>query len=148
MYGLVNKYISVGPVVSVTAEVLLLSPIALLVLWIFHTGGDGSGAFGASVSDSALLAFSGPLTGTPLILFSYATRRVRMATVGLVQYLNPTLQFFCAVMVFGEPFGPWHATAFALIWTALAIYSVTAVRAERAARRARAKSSELATGVR
>ncbi|WP_296765074.1 EamA family transporter RarD [Sediminimonas sp.] len=148
MYGLVKKYISVGPVVSVTAEVLLLSPIALLVLWIFHTGGDGSGAFGASVSDSALLAFSGPLTGTPLILFSYATRRVRMATVGLVQYLNPTLQFFCAVMVFGEPFGPWHATAFALIWTALAIYSVTAVRAERAARRARAKSSELATGVR
>ncbi|MDR9485698.1 MULTISPECIES: EamA family transporter RarD [Sediminimonas] len=148
MYGLVKKYISVGPVVSVTGEVLLLSPIALLVLWIVHTGGDGGGAFGASVSDSALLAFSGPLTGTPLILFSYATRRVRMATVGLVQYLNPTLQFFCAVIVFGEPFGTWHAAAFALIWTALAIYSFTALRAERAARRARASSSAVATGVR
>ena len=148
MYGLVKKYISVGPVVSVTGEVLLLSPIALLVLWIVHTGGDGGGAFGASVSDSALLAFSGPLTGTPLILFSYATRRVRMATVGLVQYLNPTLQFFCAVIVFGEPFGGWHTAAFALIWTALAIYSFTALRAERAARRARVSSSAVETGVR
>jgi len=147
MYGLVKKYISVGPVVSVTGEVLLLSPIALLVLWIVHSGTDG-GAFGASASDSALLAFSGPLTGMPLILFSYATRRVRMATVGLVQYLNPTLQFFCAVVIFGEPFGGWHIVAFALIWAALAIYSFTALRAERSARRARASASTVVTGVR
>ena len=146
LYGLVKKNISAGPVVSVTAEVLLLSPIALAVLWVMHAGAGG--AFGAGVGDSVLLMVSGVLTGTPLILFAYATRRVRMATVGLVQYLNPTLQFFCAVAVFGEPFGRWHAGAFAMIWLALAIYSTVALRAERAARRARASSAALATGAR
>ena len=149
LYGLVKKNISVGPVVSVTAEVLLLSPIALAVLWVMHSAAGG-GAFspGAAPGDSVLLMVSGVLTGTPLILFAYATRRVRMATVGLVQYLNPTLQFFCAVVIFGEPFGRWHAGAFVLIWVALAIYSTAALRAERAARRARASSAVVATGLR
>lgn len=134
LYGLIKKRLEVGPVVSVTAEVLMLCPIALIVLVPSHLAGQG--AFGASVQDSALLAFSGVLTATPLILFSYATKRVRMATVGLVQYLNPTLQFLCAVVIFAEPFGPWHAVAFTLIWIALAIYTAASLRQDRAARRA------------
>jgi len=134
LYGLVKKGLSVGPVVSVTAEVLLLSPIALTVLWHFHSGGGG--AFGASWRDSALLAFSGILTGTPLIMFSYATKRIALATVGLVQYLNPTLQFLVATLIFLEPFGLWHAVAFAMIWTALAIYTTASLHHDRAARRA------------
>ena len=84
---------------------------------------------------------SGPLTATPLILFSYASRRVRMATLGLVQYLNPTLQFFCATAIFAEPFTHWHAVAFPMIWVALALYSVESFRQERAARRRRASSA-------
>ena len=134
LYGLVKKQLSVGPVVSVTAEVLLLSPIALGILWQVHTG--GTGAFAASPRDAALLAFSGVLTASPLILFSYATKRVALATVGLVQYLNPTLQFLVATLVFEEVFTRWHAIAFAMIWTALVIYSLSALRQDRAARRA------------
>lgn len=138
LYGLIKKRLTTGPVVSVTAEVLLLCPIALAVLYWRHS--SGTGVFGAHFFDSALLAFSGILTASPLILFSYATKRVRLGTIGLVQYLNPSLQFFCAVVVFGEPFGPWHATAFALIWAALLIYTLAALRQESAARRAAPKA--------
>ncbi|NCQ25475.1 MAG: EamA family transporter RarD [Rhodobacteraceae bacterium CG17_big_fil_post_rev_8_21_14_2_50_63_15] len=137
-YGLVKKGLSVGPVVSVTAEVLLLAPIALGVLWWFHSGGHG--AFGSNWQDSLLLAFSGILTGAPLILFSYATKRITLATVGLVQYLNPSLQFVVATVIFQESFSVWHAIAFAMIWTALTIYTVANLRQDRAARRAVASS--------
>jgi chloramphenicol-sensitive protein RarD len=138
LYGLVKKGLSVGPVVSVTAEVLLLSPIALTVLWYVHS--DGTGAFAVTWRDSLLLMFSGILTGTPLIMFSYATKRVTLATVGLVQYLNPTLQFLVATLIFQEAFSFWHAVAFAMIWTALAIYTTASLRQDRAARRAIVKS--------
>jgi len=134
LYGLVKKGLSVGPVASVTAEVLLLSPIALTVLWYFHTGTGG--AFGTNWQDSLLLMFSGILTGTPLIMFSYATKRITLATVGLVQYLNPSLQFLVATLLFQEVFSFWHAIAFAMIWTALAIYTTASLRQDRAARRA------------
>lgn len=144
LYGLMKKRLAVGPVTSVTAEVLLLSPIALGVLWVYH--GDG-GAYGASLGDSLLLMFSGPLTAVPLMLFAYATRRVTYATVGLVQYLNPTLQFLVAVAIFGEPFGSFDAIAFPLIWTALAIYSFATLSREKAARRAVMHSSAEPTGV-
>ena len=86
-------------------------------------GGRSGGVFGRELGTSALLAFSGPLTGGPLILFSYAARRIPYATLGLVQYLNPTLQFAVAVALFGEPFTAWHAVAFPLIWCGLALYS-------------------------
>lgn len=132
LYGMMKKRLDAGPVVSVTAEVLLLAPLALgWLAWLYRDGtGERDGA------TLALLVLSGPLmTALPLMLFSYATRRVRLATVGLVQYLNPTLQFVCAVAIFGEPFTPWHAAAFGLIWTALALYSAQSIAAERAARR-------------
>lgn len=145
LYGLVKKKLDVGPVVSVTAEVLLLTPIALIIL--FGKWQVGQAAYGADVQDSLLLMLSGPLTATPLILFSSAARRVSMSTVGLVQYVNPTLQFLCAVLVFQEPFGQWHAIAFALIWTALAIYSVVTIRQDRAARRTASASAGEATTV-
>ena len=70
-----------------------------------------------------MLLFAGPLTGVPLVLFSYAARRLPYATVGLIQYLNPTVQFGIAVLVFGEAFTIWHAVAFPLIWAGLALYS-------------------------
>lgn len=138
LYGLVKKGLPVGPVVSVTAEVMLLSPIALAVLWWFHS--DGHGAFGTSWRDSALLVFSGPLTAIPLVMFSFATKRIRLATVGLVQYLNPSLQFLVATLLFREVFSFWHAIAFPMIWTALAIYTTASLRQDRAARRTIIKS--------
>jgi len=141
LYGLVKKRLAAGPVVSVTGEVLLLSPIALAVLAVQHQGG---GAFGANWHDSAMLAFSGVLTGAPLILFSYAAQRAPMGTIGLLQYLNPTLQFLSAVLVLGEPFTPVHAVVFALIWSAVAVYSVSALSRERASRRAVIRPGDVA----
>ncbi|WP_321832426.1 EamA family transporter RarD [Thalassovita sp.] len=121
LYGVIKKKLTLGPVVSVTVEVLLLSPVALIILWQVWAGGGS--VWGNGARDIALLMISGPLTATPLILFSFATKRVQLATVGLVQYLNPTLQFLVATLVFAEPFGPWHAIAFPIIWVALALYS-------------------------
>jgi len=128
--------------VSVTAEVLLLSPLAAIWLWGVHTQGwqgivaRPGAVFGSNWRDSLMLVFSGPITAGPLILFSYASRRISLSSVGLVQYLNPSLQFLVAVLVFAEPFTPVHALAFGLIWLALAIYSAQAIVQDRAARRA------------
>lgn len=131
-YGVLKKRLDLGPVVSVTAEVLVLAPLALTWIALMGTGAGGGNPLGTHI----LLMFSGLLTGTPLILFAYAARRLRLSTVGLLQYLNPTLQFLCATLVFMEPFTVWHGIAFPLIWVGLAIYSVSSVRQDRAARRA------------
>jgi chloramphenicol-sensitive protein RarD len=135
LYGMLKKRLSVGPVVSVTAEVTLLAPVAALWLVWLHGSGAG-GVFGQDARTSALLMLSGLLTALPLILFSRAAQRVRLATVGLIQYINPTLQFLCAVLIFGEGFTPVHAVTFGLIWTALAVYSAASWRSESARRRA------------
>ena len=131
-YGVLKKGLSLDAVTSVTAEVLVIAPFAILYLALFATTLDGE----TSLRTHALLAASGPLTGLPLILFSYATQRVRLSTIGLLQYLNPTLQFACAVLFFANPVTRWHAIAFALIWSALALYSLSAFRQDRARRRA------------
>ena len=130
LYGLMKARLDLGPVVSVTAEMLVLAPVA--VIWIAAAGAP-PGAHGAGTH--LLLALSGPLTATPLILFSHAARRVRLSTVGLMQYINPSLQFLCAVLWFAEPLGPWHALAFPMIWLALALYSAAGFARDRADRR-------------
>jgi chloramphenicol-sensitive protein RarD len=128
-YGLIKSRVRLGPVVSVFFETLLLSPLALVWLWGLHNGawtdlgGRVGDIFGRDAGTSLMLVFAGPLTGVPLVLFSYAARRLPYATVGLIQYLNPTMQFFVAVLVFGEAFTVWHAIAFPLIWCGLALYS-------------------------
>lgn len=134
LYGLIKKRLDLGPVVSVSAEVLLLCPLGLGWLIYLHTGQGGS--FGQDLTQSLLLVASGPVTALPLILFSYGARRLTLSTVGIVQYINPTLQFLVAVLIFGEPFGVVHMIAFALIWTALGIYSSSAFTQDRARRRA------------
>jgi chloramphenicol-sensitive protein RarD len=139
-YALIKRGMAAGPTASVTAEVALLAPLAALWLWGVHAHGWSGivgrnlATFGASLPDSLLLMFSGPITALPLILFSYGARHASMATVGLVQYLNPTLQFLCATLVFGEVVTFWHAMALPLIWAALAIYSIDSLRQGRAAR--------------
>ena len=69
-----------------------------------------------------MLPIAGPISGLPLVLFSYGAARVRMATSGLVQYLNPTVQFFSAWLILGEAVSVWHGLALALIWAAIALY--------------------------
>ncbi|WP_420863815.1 EamA family transporter RarD [Algirhabdus cladophorae] len=140
-YSVLKKFVTLGPVVSVTAEVLLLAPFA--VLWLlglslewWQEGGRAPAVWSMDWRTLVLLMLAGPMTAIPLILFSYSARRVALSTIGVVQYLNPTLQFGCAVLIFGEAFTGWHALAFGLIWIAVTLYSVSGYAAERRARKA------------
>lgn len=151
-YAAIKKTIAAGPVLSVTGEILIVLPLALIWIWGAHSadwsalGAQPPGAFGTDPVTTVLLVASGAMTAGPLMLLSYATRRIALATAGVVQYLNPTLQFFCAMVLFSEPLTPAHALAFPLIWVALALYSVDSLAQERAARkRARAAATSPAT---
>lgn len=124
IYGAVKKGTAAGPVVSVNAEVLILLPLALGWLMLMTSGLP-------TPLQLSILVFSGPLTAVPLMLFSFAARRIGLVSLGLIQYLNPTLQAVSAVIM-GEVLGRAHGIAFALIWTALALYSFDAARRERA----------------
>ena len=128
-YAVLKKKLQISPMVSVTGEVLILIPAAIAIIIYFHQGQGGS--FGKSFYTSFLLALSGPLTAAPLILFTYGTLRVSLSTAGILQYLNPTLQFFCAVFLFLEPLSKWHILAFLLIWFALFIYSWAGIKMNR-----------------
>lgn len=132
LYGAIKKGISLGPALSVTAEVAVLLPVALIYLLLPHAPSAGHpGRFGDDAGTMLMLMLTGPLTALPLILFSYGSRRLPMTTTGLVMYVNPTMQLLIAVLVFGEPFTRWNAIAFALIWTALAIYAAEGLRRAR-----------------
>mgnify|MGYP007004042113 CR=1 FL=1 len=109
-YMLMKKKLDAPAAVSVTAEVALIAPFALaLLVWATLGGqifGRAGGWFGADLYSTLLLPVTGIITGLPLVLFSWGAQRVRLSTLGLVQYLNPTLQAFSAVLVMGEPFTP------------------------------------------
>jgi Predicted permeases len=129
VYGLLKRWVAAGPVVSVTSEVLLFLPLALgYLIWVASDRG-----LSLSPGDLALFIASGPMTAVPLILFSYAAKRVRMATVGLIQYLNPSLQFAVAVLILNEVITTWHMIAFPVIWLALSLYSAATLKGPRRA---------------
>jgi chloramphenicol-sensitive protein RarD len=134
-YLLVKKQMKAAAVVSVTAEVLVIAPFAVALLIYAHMGGDQfgrvGGMFGTDLFTSLMLPMTGLITGLPLVLFSWGAQRVRLSTLGVVQYLNPTLQAVSAVLIMGEPFSRWHAVAFAMIWAALLVYSIESIRQER-----------------
>lgn len=126
-YGLARKTAPVGAIPGLFVETLLLGPVALGYLLLL--AGEGAGTFGhAGIGFDLLLAAAGLVTATPLILFAQAARRLRLASVGLFQYLTPTCQLLLAVLAFGEPFTQTHAVTFACIWVGLALYSTSAWR--------------------
>jgi chloramphenicol-sensitive protein RarD len=121
-YGLVRKTINVESLVGLGSETLLLAPFGLLYLASIEHAGR-SVALHASGATLPLLIAGGPLTAIPLALFAYGARRVAYSTVGIVQYVGPTIQLLLGVFLFGEPFSGARAVGFCLIWTALAIYA-------------------------
>lgn len=124
-YGLIRKLADVPAIPGLFVETLIVGPPALAyLLWL---GFDGLGEFGARgpAFDGVLIA-AGLVTATPLILFAQATRRLRLASVGLFQYIVPTMQMLLAVFAFGEVFTPQHAITFGCIWIGLALYSASA----------------------
>lgn len=135
-YGLVRKMAPAAPLVGLFVETLLVAPMALLYLgWL---GVDGTGHFTRhGFGFDALLFAAGLVTMLPLLWFTNAAKRLRLATMGFFQYLAPTLQLVLAVMFYGEIFTTAHAVTFGLIWTALAIYSLDAWRVHRRLRQLR-----------
>ncbi len=121
LYGLLRKRAGLDAVGGLLAETALLAPPALVLLGV--RAASGAGAFGGATGTSLLLAAAGPITALPLVWFTLAVHRLRLSTVGLVQYLAPTCQFLLAVLLYREPFGAAHAAAFAFIWASLALYS-------------------------
>ncbi|OCX66488.1 RarD protein [Thioclava sp. SK-1] len=134
LYGLIKKRLNAEAIVTVTAEVILLVPFSLAYILGLEFGWfglpAGSGLFGTGAKVSILLLASAGMTAVPLMLFSFAAQRLRLGTVGLVQYLNPSLQLCVALFVFAEPMTPGHMVALPIIWAALALYSWPA-RAQR-----------------
>jgi chloramphenicol-sensitive protein RarD len=138
-YAAVKKGLSTGAVVSVTVEVLLLTPLALAVL--IWAAWRGEGWFLRDTLHTAVLPLAGIISGGPLILFSWGAQRVRLVTSGLVQYLNPSLQFLSAVFIMHEGVTVWHGVALALIWAAIALYSAAALAEDRRLSRAATSGS-------
>lgn len=127
IYGLLRKRAAVGAVVGLLIECLLTLPLALtLLLWVAQRDGLGfpSGRTGLDL----LVLASGAVTVAPLVLFGYGARRLRLSTVGLLQYIAPSMIFVEAVWLFGEPLSPWRLAAFGLIWAALALYTLDGLR--------------------
>lgn len=122
LYGLTRKVAGVTSIEALTIETAILLPIAGAYLVYREVQGTLAFAHESTALDLLLIA-SGPLTAIPLLLFASAVRRLRLATVGLLQYISPTIQFILAVVVFREPFGQERLIAFAIIWTAISIYA-------------------------
>ena len=132
-YGLVRKQTDVDARAGLLIETGLLTPFVLVGLMVFAAGGGA--VMGTRPLDPVWLVLAGPATAIPLILFAFGARRVRFSTLGMLQYIAPTLQFLTG-LIYGEAFTPVHALAFGLIWTGLAIFTVDALRRDRAQRRA------------
>jgi len=127
LYSLVRKQVPAGPLVGLTMECLLLLPVAALYLLYLERQGEllfGSGAAWMDI----LLICSALMTALPLILYTSAARKLRLGTLGLLQYLNPTCQFLLAVFLFAEPFSQTHLYTFVLIWSGLALFSIDSQR--------------------
>ena len=139
IYAFFKKTLPVGPTQGFFLEVMLLSVPALgFIIYLVATGQSN---FGASETHSAsynivLLLFSGVVTAVPLILYANGAKLLRLSTIGIMQYIAPTMIFLIAVFVFGEPFGTYRAVAFVFIWCALALYSVSLLRTRNAAKKA------------
>lgn len=123
LYGLIRKLVAVPPVRGLGVESLyLVLPALALLLW-GESHGQGGFVDGWGWWIGALLVFGGALTALPLIGFADAVRRIPYSVVGLMQYIAPTLQLLCGVLLLGEPFGRERAIGFVLIWIALALYA-------------------------
>lgn len=123
VYGLMRKTAALGALEGLALETLLLAPpaIALLAWWTVQGSG---GLAGRSPATLAWLIGLGPMTSIPLLMFAAGARRISLATLGLLQYVSPTIQLALGVWVFGEALGSERLAGFTLIWIALALFSI------------------------
>jgi chloramphenicol-sensitive protein RarD len=128
LYGLLRKIVAADAVTGLAVETGLLFPLA--IGWLAWRNAAGAPSFGSTQFETGLLVLAGVVSTTPLLLFTAAARKLAYSTLGMLQFIAPTLQFLIGVW-YGEPFTTAHAIAFPAIWLALAIYVTALLRAPR-----------------
>lgn len=131
-YGFFRKTAKVGSASGLFVETLVLVPLALLYLGYVLVRDHGPGTM-AEPFNLTLLVLTGPATAMPLLLFAFAVQRLRLTTIGMLQYIGPTIQFLLAIFVLGEAINATQLVSFALIWVSLVVYSADSVIRRRAA---------------
>lgn len=130
-YGLLRKRSPLGPLTGLAVETTLLAPAAAAFL-VWHEFKNGGALGHASAAVQALVLSTGVVTAIPLLLFAFGARRIRLTTLGLLQYIAPTVQFILGLAVCHEPFARDRLLAFSVIWAGLVLYTVDNLRAQRA----------------
>lgn len=130
LYALVRKVVKVEALSGFAGETLLLLPVAAVYLIWCELSGVGAVTTSGFAID-ALLLIGGPMTAVPLVLFAVGARRIPLFTVGILQYIGPTLQLACAVFLFHEPFTGPRVVGFTMIWIALAVFALDGLLATR-----------------
>ncbi len=121
LYAVIKKRGAAGSRLGLTAESALLAPIALI--WLCWQFDSPTAAFGGSWTHGLWLLGAGFATTVPLLLFGYSTRNIRLTTLGMIQFIGPTIQLVIGWRLYNEPMPPTRLLSFALIWAAIAIYS-------------------------
>lgn len=130
LYGLVRKIAKVETLVGSTIETAIVAPLG--IAYLIYLAASGRGELGhASIPAEALLVSTGIITAAPLLLFTSAARRLPLSTIGFLQYIGPTGQFFIALTAFGEPLAHGKLAAFGFIWVGLAAFSFDLWRTHR-----------------
>ena len=130
-YGFFRKTAKVGSASGLFVETLVLVPLALAYLGYVMVRDHGPGPMAEPVN-LTLLLLTGPATAMPLLLFAFAVQRLRLTTIGMLQYIGPTIQFLLAIFVLGEPINLTQLVSFGLIWVSLLVYSTDSVIRRRA----------------
>ncbi|MFD1796651.1 EamA family transporter RarD [Paracoccus aurantiacus] len=141
LYALFKRSLPLGPNQGFTLEVMLLTlPALAYIVWLVASGNSH---FGHNWKDTLLLIGCGPVTAIPLMFYANGAKLLRLSTIGILQYITPTMIFLIAVWLFGEPFEGAKRVAFPMIWVALALYSFTLISAARSRRRAKQLETSL-----
>jgi chloramphenicol-sensitive protein RarD len=134
MYGYLKKDAGAAALTSLAIETAVLAPLAVVGLGVFAAQGELSFTNGSLWRD-ALLAGLGVVTAVPLLLFATAATRIPLSMLGLLQYVTPTMQLICGVLILGEDLPPARLAGFGLVWVALTVLATDAVRSDRRSRR-------------
>lgn len=132
-YGVVKKIVGMDPIASLTIETAYATPVAVVYLVWLHA--QGQLVFGhSSPGNTALLMLTGVVTAVPLVMFGGAANRIPLSTIGVLQYLTPTIQFVIGITVAGETMSAFQWVGFVVVWAALAVFTYDGVRHARRTR--------------
>jgi chloramphenicol-sensitive protein RarD len=132
IYGLLKKRLPVGALPGLAVETAVVAPLAVVFLAVI-TLRDTAAVTNAGPLTAGLLVFSGVVTAMPLLLFNAGVQRINLSTIGILQYMAPTMQFLIGVLVYGEAFDQARVIGFGLIWTALLVYTLESLYTHRRA---------------